>query len=74
MIPIHGTAPTSPRVRSGKLPAGEVEFRAKRRKSGEGTFPKLERLQIAPYPARSFAARHPLPASRGEGRKAEAEE
>ena len=48
---------TSPRLR------GEVDFRAQRRKSGEGAFHKLSTCGEAPSPA----SRRPLPASgRGE--------
>ncbi len=45
---------TSPRVR------GEVDARSA---SGEGASPQPEHADRPPHPARSFAARHPLPAS-----------
>jgi len=58
IIPAPHTRFTSPRLR------GEVD---RRRRSGEGHFCRIsadyERIETPPHPARSFAARHPLPAS-----------
>ena len=51
-------ANTSPRL------PGEVDTREhSERVSGEGDSPRTVRLESPPHPARSFAARHPLPAS-----------
>ena len=58
MMSFAARSVTSPRMR------GEVDLRTYVSKSGEGAWQYPEHVDAPPHPARGFAARHPLPASR----------